>query len=282
MMNLPAKIILDYDNVELFQQYAVEGADIEFLVLVSNQYGLNKISVYGFGRFPVQEKAIEQARMFARKPESENELERQMSKPSYLTKAEPKKTDDDTLGQKEKIAELYYSSMAFFRAGQLEKAREGLVKVLNSGLIPPTMAKTIQDDLADIDNRLAKSRQEREIAELYYSSMTFYRAGQLEKAREGLVKVFKSGLIPPAMARTIQNGLADIDNRLAKSGQKRGIAERYYSSIALYRAGQLEKAREGLVKVLNSGSIPEVMVKTIKNYLADIDNTLAKRKSIRP
>ena len=144
------------------------------------------------------------------------------------------------------------------------------------------MAKTIQNDLADIDNRLAKSRQEREIAELYYSSMAFYRAGQLEKAREGLVKVLKSGLIPPAMARTTQNDLADIDNRLARSGQKRGIAELYYSSIALYRAGQLEKAREGLVKVLNSGSIPEVMVKTIKNYLADIDNTLAKRRSIRP
>lgn len=282
MMNLPAKIVLDYDNVESFQQYAVEGADIEFLVLVSNQYGLNKISVYGFGRFPVQEKAIEQARMFARKPELENELERQMSKPLALTKAEPKKTAFNTFGQKEEIAELYYSSMAFFRAGQFEKAREGLVKVLNSGLIPPAMAKTIQNDLADIDNRLAKSRQEREIAELYYSSMTFYRAGQLEKAREGLVKVLNSGLIPPAMAKTIQDDLADIDNHLAKSGQKKGIAELYYSSIALYRAGQLEKAREGLVKVLNSGSIPPVMVKTIKNYLADIDNTLAKRKSVRP
>jgi DNA-binding beta-propeller fold protein YncE len=282
MMNLPAKIILDYDNVELFQQYAVEGADIEFLVLVSNQYGLNKISVYGFGRFPVQEKAIEQARMFARKPELENEFERQMSKPSYLTKAEPKKTAFNIFGQKEEIAELYYSSMAFFRAGQFEKAREGLVKVLNSGLIPPAMAKTIQNDLADIDNRLAKSRQEREIAELYYSSMAFYRAGQLEKAREGLVKVLKSGLIPPTMARTTQNDLADIDNRLARSGQKRGIAELYYSSIALYRAGRLEKAREGLVKVLNSDSIPPVMVKTIKNYLADIDNTLAKRRSTRP
>jgi len=282
MMNLPAKIILDYDNVELFQQYAVKGADIEFLVLVSNQYGLNKISVYGFGRFPVQEKAIEQARMFARKPESENEFERQMSKPSALTKAEPKKTAFDTFGQKEEIAELYYSSMAFYRAGQFEKAREGLVTVLNSGLIPRAMAKTIQDDLSDIDNRLAKSRQEREITELYYSSMTFYRAGQLEKAREGLVKVLKSGLIPPAMAKTIQNDLADIGNRLAKSGQKSGIAELYYSSIALYRAGQLEKAREGLVKVLNSGSIPPVMVKTIKNYLVDIDNTLAKRRNNRP
>jgi hypothetical protein len=55
MMNLPAKIVVDYDNIELFQNYAVEGARIEFLVLVSNQYGLNKINVYGFGSFPAQE-----------------------------------------------------------------------------------------------------------------------------------------------------------------------------------------------------------------------------------
>jgi DNA-binding beta-propeller fold protein YncE len=282
MMNLPAKIILDYDNVEYFQQYAVDGANIEFLVLVSNQYGLNKISVYGFGSFPVQEKAIEEARMFARKPESEKELERQMSKSFASTKAEPKKTDYRQLEQQREIAELYYSSMEFYRAGQPEKAREGFVKVLNSGLIPPAMATTIQNVLADIDNRLAKSKQQKEIAELYYSSMEFYRAGQLEKAREGFVKVLKSGLIPPTMAKTIQDVLADIDNRLAKSGQKKGIAELYYSSIAFYRAGQLQKAREGLVKVLNSGSIPPVMTKTIENYLVDIDNTLAKRRSIRP
>ena len=52
MMNLPATIVLDYDNVEFFQKYAVPGANIEFLVLVSNQYGPNKISIYGFGTFP--------------------------------------------------------------------------------------------------------------------------------------------------------------------------------------------------------------------------------------
>ncbi|MHC4708373.1 MAG: 6-bladed beta-propeller [Planctomycetota bacterium] len=51
MMNLPATIVVDYDNVEFFQKYAVQGARIEFLVLVSNQYGPNKISVYGFGTF---------------------------------------------------------------------------------------------------------------------------------------------------------------------------------------------------------------------------------------
>ncbi len=54
-LTLPAAITIDYDNVELFRKYAVEGANIEFLVLVSSQYGPNKINVYGFGSFPEQE-----------------------------------------------------------------------------------------------------------------------------------------------------------------------------------------------------------------------------------
>ena len=54
-MNLPAAIIVDYDHVDLFSEYIAEGAQIEFLVLVSNQYG-SKINVYGFGKFPLEEK----------------------------------------------------------------------------------------------------------------------------------------------------------------------------------------------------------------------------------
>jgi hypothetical protein len=52
MMNMPATVTIDYDNVEFFRQYAVEGSQIEFLVLITNQYGFHKISVYGFGEFP--------------------------------------------------------------------------------------------------------------------------------------------------------------------------------------------------------------------------------------
>ena len=60
MMNLPATIVVDYDNVEFFKKYAVKGARIEFQVLVSNQYGPNKISVYGFGTFPGHGRPIAQ------------------------------------------------------------------------------------------------------------------------------------------------------------------------------------------------------------------------------
>jgi DNA-binding beta-propeller fold protein YncE len=51
-MYLPAQIVLDYDNLSYFQGYAVPGATLECLVLVTNQFGDHKISVYGFGSFP--------------------------------------------------------------------------------------------------------------------------------------------------------------------------------------------------------------------------------------
>jgi hypothetical protein len=51
-MYLPATVVIDYENVDLFRKYAVEGAELEFVVLVTNQYGSQKVSVYGFGSFP--------------------------------------------------------------------------------------------------------------------------------------------------------------------------------------------------------------------------------------
>ena len=51
-MYLPAQIVLDYDHLSYFQEYAVPGATLECLVLVTNQFGDYKISVYGFGSFP--------------------------------------------------------------------------------------------------------------------------------------------------------------------------------------------------------------------------------------
>jgi len=51
-MYLPAGVVIDYENVALFEKYAVKGAKLEFVVLVSNQFGDQKVSVYGFGAFP--------------------------------------------------------------------------------------------------------------------------------------------------------------------------------------------------------------------------------------
>jgi hypothetical protein len=219
-MKMPKKIVMEYDNVELFKQYAVEGANIEFLVLVSNQYGPNKISVYGFGSFPINGKLTEKTRELVRSQESKPE-QQQISQPTALKPAEPETTNTQKWEQQRKISDLYYRSIALYKAGQLVKARDGFLEVSKSNLLPAHLAKSTQDYIADINSALATDEQKREIAELYYSSMAYYRTGQLEKAREGLTRVLRSGLIPPAMAKTIENYLVNINNTLAARQSKR-------------------------------------------------------------
>lgn len=142
-MNLPAKIVLDRRHVDLFRPYAVPGANLEFLVLVSNQYGPNKISVYGFGEFPVPKESADRhaAAAAAARPAG----------PSL-------NADDELLQRTQAVAELYYQSMEHYRAGRLAEARAGFVKVIASGLIPPPMERTLRGYLQDIDSRLARSR----------------------------------------------------------------------------------------------------------------------------
>ncbi len=48
-LSLPAGIAIDYDNVERFRPLIAPNFSVEYLVLVSSQYGDNKINIYGFG-----------------------------------------------------------------------------------------------------------------------------------------------------------------------------------------------------------------------------------------
>lgn len=49
-LNLPVDVAIDYDNVQLFKQYAHPNFDLEYVILVSSQFGISKISVFGFGK----------------------------------------------------------------------------------------------------------------------------------------------------------------------------------------------------------------------------------------
>jgi len=45
---LPAGLYVDYENVGLFQKYAAPGYKFEYLILLTNQIGPHKVSVFGF------------------------------------------------------------------------------------------------------------------------------------------------------------------------------------------------------------------------------------------
>jgi len=48
-LSMPTAIKIDYDNVEYFQKYAAPNFEIDYLVVVENQFGFNKITVFGYG-----------------------------------------------------------------------------------------------------------------------------------------------------------------------------------------------------------------------------------------
>jgi len=45
---LPAGLAVDYENVGLFQKYAAPGYKLEYLILLTNQVGQQKVSIFGF------------------------------------------------------------------------------------------------------------------------------------------------------------------------------------------------------------------------------------------
>lgn len=47
-MWLPAKVVIDYDHLKYFQKYVDKRFNLKHLIFVTNQYGPDKINVYGF------------------------------------------------------------------------------------------------------------------------------------------------------------------------------------------------------------------------------------------
>ena len=72
----------------------------------------------------------------------------------------------------------------------------------------------------------------KQIAAIYRTSMQLYRSGQFEKARVGLAEVAASGLIPPAMKKSIESTLAEIDRALSAKAGKPAVAEQKNPDIA--------------------------------------------------
>jgi len=47
---LPAKVVVDYRNLEYFRKYVEPGFEVEHLILVTSQFGERMVNVLGFGK----------------------------------------------------------------------------------------------------------------------------------------------------------------------------------------------------------------------------------------
>lgn len=47
-MYMPAKVAIDYENLDYFRDFVDPAFDLKYLIFVTNQFGPDKITVYGF------------------------------------------------------------------------------------------------------------------------------------------------------------------------------------------------------------------------------------------
>ena len=89
---LPAKVALDYDNLEYFRELFGAGFQVDYLILVTSQFGPNAITVLASGHqrgktYPTEEELIQQIEA-KRKAEMDKS-----AKPSQTPQEEPQKPD---------------------------------------------------------------------------------------------------------------------------------------------------------------------------------------------
>lgn len=69
---LPAKVVVNYENVRYFQKYSDPHFQLEYLVIVTSQFGDNMVNVYGYGK--------EKGKVYPTDAELKKELEGKIQK----------------------------------------------------------------------------------------------------------------------------------------------------------------------------------------------------------
>jgi hypothetical protein len=90
---LPAKVAVDYDNVKYFQQYAEPNFEIEYLLLVTNQFSPRRINVYGFGKEKGRTYLTDEEMMKEREEKQQKEKQKEQEQEQQKEKQKEQQKD---------------------------------------------------------------------------------------------------------------------------------------------------------------------------------------------
>jgi type II secretory pathway component GspD/PulD (secretin) len=120
--------------------------------------------------------------------------------------------------EREYILEAIRTADGLVKQGELIKAKTHLEEIKDSEFLTKAEQELITKGLEKLDQQ--SGEQKKEITELYNRSVEFYNAGQLEKAREGFVKVAtRSDLVAAPPGETAEDYLMKIDDVLAQKAE---------------------------------------------------------------
>jgi type II secretory pathway component GspD/PulD (secretin) len=141
----------------------------------------------------------------------------------YLIEAEREKLNElvekthRAVIERGRILEHIQKADELVKQGEPMKARALLEQARDSEFVTEQERKLITEGLAKLEQQ--SDERQKEATELYDHSVGFYRAGRLEEAREGFIKLAKSGLSSAPQGERPEDYLVKIDNILAERAE---------------------------------------------------------------
>jgi hypothetical protein len=163
----------------------------------------------------------------------------------------------------------------------LEQYKRGLYTEAEKSFLAAT---EYQEYLTDKENKqlednLTKARQaivERQAAtEQIKQAQDLQNKGQTLEAKAHYEKIRNSPYLTEQQRREIDTELKGINEKLERKKEK--ITDLYNRSVELYKAGNLEEARNGFVEAAKYGLLVTPKGKSPEDYLLKIDKTLTDR-----
>ncbi|MGB7582973.1 MAG: hypothetical protein WBL85_11065 [Sedimentisphaerales bacterium] len=138
----------------------------------------------------------------------------------YLTAEEQKQLEkqiaetNQAIIERQPVLEHIKKAQELLSQGQPVKARAHYEKIRKSPYLTEQERKQIEQEIENVDSNVDKQRKE--ITEIYNRSVQLYRAGEIEKARDGFVEVAKYGMLVVPKGQTAEDYLIQIDSVLTE------------------------------------------------------------------
>ena len=142
----------------------------------------------------------------------------------YLTDAEKEKINklleetNSAAPERKRILEHIRQANELVEQGELVKAESSLREVADSKFLNVQEKQQVAEGIGHIESNL--NGQRKEVSELYSQSVEYFNSGQIEKAREGFLKVSGNNLLESAAGRAPEDYLAKIDAMLMQKAEQ--------------------------------------------------------------
>jgi len=184
----------------------------------------------------------------------------------YLTAEEHKQLEGHIANahqavlERQPVIEHIKKARELISQGQPVKARAHYEKVRKSPYLTEQERKQIDQEIKNVDGNFDKQRKE--ITEIYNRSVQLYRAGEIEKARDGFVEVARYGLLVVPQGQTAEDYLIQIDSILTE--QLKGTSDANASLPPRSSVAMPSAKEDTRPKNANQPTPPEVEVVLLK------------------